>query len=116
VAQELSIREEDCQREGDPYRGLWMEDVAPDEPGKRTYLETRVFGRTLAVDVTLSKDNPHEAFAGRTLKAGELIDEAMMEALRDDPEVNRVRVRSALACQSDRGRRGACDGRSARPG
>ena len=112
VAQELIIREQDCQREGDPPRGLWIEDVAPDQAGKRTYLETRIFGRTLAVDVALSKDNPHEGFAGRTLKAGELIDEAMMEALRDDPEVDRVRVRSVLTCQSDLGVCAACYGRS----
>ena len=65
VAQELIIREPDCQREGDPIRGLWVEDVVPDEAGKRSYLETRIFGRTLAVDVKLSKDNPIETRPAR---------------------------------------------------
>jgi DNA-directed RNA polymerase subunit beta' len=112
VAQELIIREPDCQREGDPVRGLWVEDVVPDEAGKRTYLETRIFGRTLAVDVKLSKDNPHAALAGATLKAGERIDEDALDALRDDPDVDRVRVRSVLTCQSDFGVCAACYGRS----
>ncbi|HEX4867366.1 MAG TPA: DNA-directed RNA polymerase subunit beta' [Acidimicrobiales bacterium] len=112
VAQELIIREPDCQREGDPVRGLWVEDVVPDEAGRRSYLETRIFGRTLAVDVKLSKDNPHEALAGATLKAGDRIDEDWLDALRDDPEVNRVRVRSVLTCQSDLGVCAACYGRS----
>src|SRR5690606_26334390 len=103
VAQELIIREMDCQREGDPPRGLWVEDVVPDSAGKRSYLETKIFGRTLAVDVKLSKENPHEELAGATLKAGDMIDEAAMEALEADPEVNRGRVRSVLPCQSDLG-------------
>src|SRR6476661_8811125 len=54
VAQELIIREDDCAREGDPARGLWIEDTAPDQSGKRTYLETKLFGRSLAQDVTLA--------------------------------------------------------------
>ena len=37
VAQELIIREEDCGTN----RGIWIEDVAPDQAGRRTYLETR---------------------------------------------------------------------------
>ena len=48
VAQELIIREDDCTREGDPVRGVWIEDIAPDQAGKRTYLETKLFGRSLA--------------------------------------------------------------------
>ena len=112
VAQELIIREPDCQREGDPVRGLWVEDVVPDEAGKRSYLETRIFGRTLAVDVKLSKDNPHASWHGVTLKAGTEIGEDDLDALRDDPEVDRVRVRSVLTCQADLGVCAACYGRS----
>src|SRR5690606_12953361 len=104
VAQELIIRELDCQREGDPVRGLWVEDVVPDEAGKRSYLETRIFGRTLAVDVKLSD--------GRVLKAGEMIDEDDLADLEQDPEVTRIRVRSVLTCQSDLGVCAACYGRS----
>ncbi|MET0727766.1 MAG: DNA-directed RNA polymerase subunit beta', partial [Acidimicrobiales bacterium] len=104
VAQELIIRELDCQREGDPVRGLWVEGIVPDEAGKRSYLETRIFGRTLAVDVKLSD--------GHVLKAGERISEDDLEALEKDPEVTRVRVRSVLTCQSDLGVCAACYGRS----
>src|SRR3954471_21226045 len=43
VAQELIIREEDCGTN----RGIWVEDVTPDQPGKRSYLETRLKGRML---------------------------------------------------------------------
>jgi DNA-directed RNA polymerase subunit beta' len=112
VAQELIIREPDCQREGDPVRGLWVEDVVPDEPGKRSYLDTRIFGRTLAVDVKLAADNPVESRAGKTLEAGHRIDEDDLEALTVDSGVNRVRVRSVLTCQSDLGVCAACYGRS----
>jgi len=112
VAQELIVREEDCHREGEPVRGLWIEDVVPDSPGKRTYLETRLFGRVLVNDVQLSEDNPHKEFAGRTLPAGTDIGEAEMAALRDDPVVDRVRVRSVLTCQSAFGVCAACYGRS----
>ena len=92
VAQELIIREPDCQRDGDPVRGLWIEDVVPDTAGERTYLETRLFGRTLADDVKLSD--------GTVLEAGNQIGDEDLDALRDDPEVDRVRVRSVLTCQS----------------
>ena len=104
VAQELIIREPDCQRDGDPVRGLWVEGVVPDTAGERSYLETRIFGRTLAVDVKLSD--------GTVLKAGNQISEEDLDALRDDPEVDRVRVRSVLTCQSDLGVCAACYGRS----
>jgi DNA-directed RNA polymerase subunit beta' len=104
VSQELIIREDDCLAEGDAPRGLWLEDVGPDQAGKRTYLETRLFGRTLAVDVTLSD--------GTVLPAGTEVGEDDMEALRDDPEVTRVRVRSVLTCQSDLGVCAKCYGRS----
>src|SRR5690606_947173 len=45
VAQELIIREEDCAVDGEPVRGVWLENVEPDTPNKRNYLETRLFGR-----------------------------------------------------------------------
>jgi DNA-directed RNA polymerase subunit beta' len=112
VAQELIVRVEDCQSEGEPVRGLWLEDIGPDHPGKRTYLETRLFGRTLAVDVELAPDNPHEAFAGTVLEAGTEVSDEQMAALRDDPKVDRVRVRSVLTCQADLGVCTKCYGRS----
>jgi DNA-directed RNA polymerase subunit beta' len=112
VAQELIIREADCLQEGDPVRGLWVEGIVPDTAAERSYLETRIFGRTLAVDVQLSKDNPHEGYAGTTIPAGNQLTEEDVEALRDDPEIDRVRVRSVLTCQSDLGVCAACYGRS----
>ncbi|MGH9233478.1 MAG: DNA-directed RNA polymerase subunit beta', partial [Acidimicrobiales bacterium] len=112
VAQELIVREIDCQREGEPLRGLWIEGVVPDEPGKRSYLETRIFGRALVNPVTLSKDNPHPELAGATLEPGTYISEDELDALRDDPDVDRVRVRSVLTCQADFGVCATCYGRS----
>ena len=104
VAQELIVREIDCMREGDPPRGLWIEDVVPDQAGKRSYLETRLYGRTLAVDVPLED--------GTVVKAGTEVDDETMDALRDDPKVDRVRVRSVLTCQADFGVCAKCYGRS----
>ncbi len=104
VAQELIIRILDCQAEGDPIRGLWVEDIEPDQTGRRSYLETRIFGRTLAQDVELSD--------GTVLEAGSEISEDDLVALRDDPKVDRVRVRSVLTCQSDLGVCAKCYGRS----
>jgi DNA-directed RNA polymerase subunit beta' len=112
VAQELIIRDGDCQQEDEPVRGFWLEDIVPDSPGKRTYLETRLFGRTLAVDVELAPDNPHEEYASRVLEAGIEIGYEEMAALRDDPKVDRVRVRSVLTCQADLGVCTKCYGRS----
>jgi DNA-directed RNA polymerase subunit beta' len=104
VAQELIIREDDCAREGSPVRGLWIEDVGPDQPGKRSYLETRIFGRTLSEAVTLAD--------GTKLEAGTELGDEEMELLRDDPEVNRIRVRTVLTCQADVGICAKCYGRS----
>jgi DNA-directed RNA polymerase subunit beta' len=112
VAQELIVREVDCHREGDAPRGLWIEDVVPDQPGRRSYLETRIFGRVLVGDVQLSAENPHRELAGTTLTAGTMIGDDEMAALRDDPEVTRVRVRSVLTCQADFGVCATCYGRS----
>ena len=35
-------------------RGIWIEGVVPDEAGRRSYLETRAYGRVLAEDVNLA--------------------------------------------------------------
>ncbi len=104
VAQELIVRTADCAAPGEAPRGMWAEDIGPDQPGRRTYLETRIFGRTLATDVTLSD--------GAVLAAGIEIGEEELSALRDDAGVDRVRVRSVLTCQADLGVCAACYGRS----
>jgi DNA-directed RNA polymerase subunit beta' len=104
VAQELIIREEDCTVEGEPVRGVWLDDVEPDTANKRNYLETRLFGRTLAADVTLAD--------GTVLEAGREVGDEELDLLRDDPEVTRVRLRSVLTCRADFGVCAMCYGRS----
>ena len=49
---------------------------------------------------------------GKTIAVGTEIDELLIAALRDDPEVDRVRVRSVLTCEADYGVCGNCYGRS----
>jgi len=100
VAQELIIREIDC---GTP-RGIWLENVKPDEAGRRYNLETRLFGRALAESVTLS--------TGDVLAAGTEVGEAEVRLLREDPNVTRVRVRSVLNCDAAHGVCALCYGRS----
>src|SRR4030095_12485387 len=46
VAQELIVREPDCGT----TRGIRLHDIGVDTPGRRSYLETRLEGRTLARD------------------------------------------------------------------
>jgi len=92
VAQELIIRQHDTER---PDRGIWIDDVQPDTPARKHHLETRLFSRTLAEDVTLSD--------GTVLAAGTLVGEREMELLRDDPGITRVRVRSPLTDESPAG-------------
>ena len=62
VAQELIINDDDPFERGGPVRGMWLDDIKPDEAGKRYYLETRLFSRCLADDVKCGD--------GTVLKAG----------------------------------------------
>src|SRR5438552_4137543 len=50
VAQELIVREEDCET----TRGVWLDNVRPDESGRRYNLDTRLNGRALLNDTTLT--------------------------------------------------------------
>ncbi len=100
VAQELIIREPDCGT----GRGIWLENVRRDQPGRRHSLETRLFGRVLAEPVTLSD--------GTTVDRGVEVGEDELAALRDDPGVDRVRMRSVLTCEAAHGVCGACYGGS----
>jgi DNA-directed RNA polymerase subunit beta' len=100
VAQELIIREEDCGT----TRGLRIGDVLPDDEKQRHYLETRIDGRVLARDVTLSD--------GTVMPAGTDITPLEMVQLRDDPTVTEVMVRTVLTCEAVHGVCGACYGRS----
>ncbi|HTX63912.1 MAG TPA: DNA-directed RNA polymerase subunit beta', partial [Acidimicrobiales bacterium] len=100
VAQELIIREEDCGTS----RGVWIENVEPDSPGKRSYLETRAYGRLLVEDVRLSD--------GSTEPSGTVLSDEIVARLRDDPSISRVRTRSVLTCEAGHGVCAACYGQS----
>jgi DNA-directed RNA polymerase subunit beta' len=100
VAQELIIREEDCGT----TRGIWVEGVEPDAPGRRSYLETRAYGRLLVEPVTLSDKTK--------LPVGTLITDEVSASLRDDPAIDRVRTRSVLTCEATHGVCAACYGQS----
>jgi DNA-directed RNA polymerase subunit beta' len=100
VAQELIIREVDCGT----TLGLWIDNVQPDTANTRSYLDSKLFGRALLNEVTLSD--------GTVLPKNSLVGDDEMVALRDDPKINRVRVRSVLTCDADLGICGLCYGRS----
>ena len=100
VAQELIVREEDCGT----TLGIWVENVQPDTATTKSYLDTSLFGRALLRDVKLAD--------GTVLPRNTIVGEAEMAALRDDPEVDRVQVRSVLACDAELGVCAACYGRS----
>ncbi|MFM7898856.1 MAG: DNA-directed RNA polymerase subunit beta', partial [Actinomycetota bacterium] len=100
VAQELIVREDDCGTS----QGIWVEDVQPDTSSKRNWLETRLFGRTLHTDVTLSN--------GTVLPRNSIVGDAELAMLREDSGVSRVRVRSVLTCESKNGICAKCYGRS----
>jgi len=100
VAQELIVREDDCGS----VRGIWIENIVPDEPGKRSYLETRVHGR-ITVDPTVLSDKTK-------IPAGTLLTDEVVSQIRDDPSVDRVRTRSVLTCEAEHGICVACYGQS----
>ena len=100
VAQELIIREDDCGT----TLGVWIENVEPDSANQRTYLETKLFGRALLNDVTLTD--------GTVLARNTIVGDDEMEALRDDPAITRLRVRSVLTCDAELGVCAMCYGRS----
>jgi DNA-directed RNA polymerase subunit beta' len=100
VAQELIIREVDCGTK----LGVWVENVGVDTANRRAYLETKLFGRALLTDTTLSD--------GTVLPRNTIVGDPEMAALRDDPKVDRLRVRSVLTCDAELGVCGLCYGRS----
>ncbi|BAN01115.1 DNA-directed RNA polymerase subunit beta' [Ilumatobacter coccineus] len=105
VAQELIVREEDCGS----TLGVWIESVGEDTANKRAYLETKLYGRALLNDTELA--NPMED--GRTmLPRNTIVGDEEMAALRDDPNIERLRVRSVLTCDAELGVCAMCYGRS----
>jgi DNA-directed RNA polymerase subunit beta' len=100
VAQELIVRYEDCGTN----MGVWIENVQPDTANRRAYLETKLYGRALAVDTQLSD--------GSVLARNTIVSDEIMDRLRHDAQVNRVRVRSVLTCDAELGVCAMCYGRS----
>ena len=100
VAQELIVREEDCGTS----LGIWVENVQPDTTNMRSYLETKLFGRAILNDVELAD--------GTVMAKNTILGDNEWAALRDDKQVNRVRVRSVLTCDAEVGVCALCYGRS----
>ena len=89
VAQELIVREDDCES----GRGIWVENVTVDAEGQpRRELETELLGRCLADDVPLAD--------GTSMPRNTEIREDEVAVLAADSSVERVRVRSVLTCDS----------------
>ena len=95
VAQELIINDEDPFERPGAVRGIWLEDIRPDTPDKLSHLETRLFGRVLADNVSLAD--------GSVMERGTMVGETELATLRDDPAVTRVRVLSPLTDDSANG-------------
>jgi DNA-directed RNA polymerase subunit beta' len=100
VAQELIVREDDCGT----GRGIWIEDIVPDSAGKRSYLETRAYGRLLVEPVVLSDKSK--------IDVGTILTDEICAQLRDDPGIDRIRTRSVLTCEATHGVCAACYGQS----
>jgi DNA-directed RNA polymerase subunit beta' len=100
VSQELIINDRNPLDESGPVRSTIIDDVRPDEAGKRYYLETRLYSRTLAEDVKLSKADD---LLGSVIRKGTEIGDYEMGVMRDDPGISEVRVLSPLTDDSERG-------------
>ncbi|KGA14364.1 DNA-directed RNA polymerase subunit beta' [freshwater metagenome] len=102
VAQDVIIREEDCGTD----RGLTLPIASRIQSGalvKHDHVETSVYSRTLADDITV--DGVVIAAAGSDL--GDRVIDALVAA-----GVDEVKIRSVLTCDSKVGQCAACYGRS----
>ena len=92
VAQELIVREDDCgstrsrnlDREHRPRRS--REAFVPRDPGS---------GRIVIEAVTLTDKSK--------IDVGTLLTDEIVDRLRDDPNIDRVRTRSVLTCEAEHG-------------
>jgi DNA-directed RNA polymerase subunit beta' len=100
VAQELIIRDLDCGS----IRGIWLEEIVPDTAGKRSYTETRAYGRVTLDELVLAD--------GTVIAVGTMLTDEDVAALRDDAVIDRIRVRSTLTCEASKGICAACYGQS----
>lgn len=108
VAQELIVREEDCGS----TLGVWIENVGEDTANKRSYLETKLYGRALLNDTELATPMEKDGESFSMLLRNTIVGDEEMEALRDDPNIERLRVRSVLTCDAELGVCAMCHGRS----
>jgi DNA-directed RNA polymerase subunit beta' len=100
VAQELIIRQDDCGTN----LGIWVDNIEPDTVARRNYLDTKLYGRALLNDVTLSD--------GSVIPANTIVGDDEVAALEGDTQMKRVRVRSVLTCDAELGICAYCYGRS----
>ena len=100
VAQELIVREDDCGS----TRGLWIEGIVPDTGATRSHLETRLTGRILSEPVTLSDKTK--------IDTGTVLTQDLVDQIRDDASIDRIRTRSVLTCEAEQGICAACYGLS----
>jgi DNA-directed RNA polymerase subunit beta' len=96
VAQELIVRDEDCET----ARGIWVEGLTAD--ADQRLLDTRLLGRCLLEDVKLAD--------GTTMAKNSELREEDVEVIAKDKNVDRVRVRSVLTCESLQGVCARCYG------
>jgi hypothetical protein len=82
VAQELIVRQDDCGT----ALGVWIENVQPDTANRKSYVETKLYGRALAIDTTLGD--------GTVVARNSIIDDELMSTMVKDDSITRVRVRS----------------------
>ena len=109
VAQELIIREQDCGA----TLGTWIDDLVPDTAAKRSYIETRVYGRLLSEPVTLETEvELPDGTMSKTIPANTMLTDVLAQAIRNDAGINRIRVRSALTCLAAQGICANCYGQS----
>ena len=108
VAQELIVRELDCGS----TLGVWIENVGVDTANRRSYLETKLYGRALLNDQKLSTPMEKDGESYSMLPRNTIVGDEEMEALRDDPNIERLRVRSVLTCDAELGICAMCHGRS----
>jgi DNA-directed RNA polymerase subunit beta' len=108
VAQELIVREPDCGT----TLGVWIENVEPDTANRRSYLETKLYGRALLQDTPLATPMAKDGEKVEVLTRNTIVGDEEMEALRDDKDITRLRVRSVLTCDAELGVCAMCYGRS----
>jgi DNA-directed RNA polymerase subunit beta' len=78
--------------------------VKADTANMRAHLDTKLFGRALLNDITLTD--------GTVIEKNTILNDVQVAALRDDASVDRVRVRSVLTCDAELGICALCYGRS----